>query len=179
MFRAIGRLLHRLTDATALLAGITVCIMMLQVTVDVVGRYVFNSPLPATIAFVSHYYMLFVVFLPLALPERTDGHIAVEIVTERLAPAVQRHLRSWFYLVGGIIYAVMARASWLEAMSKFDTSAKVIENNLPVPIWPGYFILPVGCGLITVVLFYKFAAYLFRLPNGLDGAAGQNPETQS
>jgi TRAP-type C4-dicarboxylate transport system permease small subunit len=109
------------------------------------------------------------VFLPLALPERTDGHISVEIVSERLPPAVQRHLRAWLQLAGCLIYAAMARAAWLEAMTKYASGARVIESGLPVLIWPGYFVLPVGCGLIALVLFYKFAAYLTGLPSGIDG----------
>lgn len=170
MFHALGRLLHRATNVTALIAGVMICLMMVQVSVDVIGRYIFNAPLPATIVFVSHYYMLFVVFLPLALPERDDKHISVEIVTEKLPVSVQRHLRSWLYLAGCAVYVAMARASWLEAMTKYASSARLIESNLPVLIWPGYFILPVGCGLIAIVLLYKFLAYATGLPSGLDGS---------
>lgn len=171
MFHAFGRLLHHVITFTAIVAGLMICMMMLQVSIDVIGRYGFNAPLPATIVFVSHYYMLFVVFLPLAVPERTDSHISVEIVTEHFPRAVQRHLRSWLYLVGAAIYLAMARASLLEAMAKYGSSARLIESNLAVLIWPGYFILPVGCGLIALVLAYKFVAYLTGLPSGLDGIA--------
>jgi hypothetical protein len=90
MFYAIGRLLLHVTNATALIAGVMVCLMMVQVSIDVVARYIFSAPLPATIVFVSHYYMLFVVFLPLAVPARIDRHISVEIVTERFPAVVQR-----------------------------------------------------------------------------------------
>ncbi len=152
----IKRALQFCTDAATLLAGIAVAIMMTQVTVDAVMRYVFNSPLPGTIAFVSHYYMLIVVFLPLAAPEWKSGHISVDIVTSQFPDAVNRHLARWTHLYGAAIYAAITYASWGEAVSKFRTSAKVIDSNLSILIWPGYFVLPIGCGLMTAVLLFRF-----------------------
>lgn len=153
----IRRALQLCTDAATLLAGIAVAVMMVQVSVDALMRYVFNSPLPGTIAFVSHYYMLIVVFLPLAAPEWKAGHISVDIVTNQLPAAVNRHLARWTHLYGAAIYAAIAYASWGEAAAKFRTSAKVIDSNLSILIWPGYFVLPIGCGLMTAVLLFKFA----------------------
>jgi TRAP-type C4-dicarboxylate transport system permease small subunit len=140
----IKRALQFCTDAATLLAGIAVAIMMVQVTIDALMRYVFNSPLPGTIAFVSHYYMLIVVFLPLAAPEWKSGHISVDIVTNQFSDAVNRHLARWTHFYGAAIYAAITYASWGEAVSKFRTSAKVIDSNLSILIWPGYFVLPIG-----------------------------------
>lgn len=153
----IKRTLQFCTDAMTLFAGIAVAIMMVQVTIDAVLRYVFNAPLQGTITFVSHYYMLFVVFLPLAAPEWKSGHISVDIVTNQFSDRVNAHLARWTHLYGAAIYAAITYASWGEAVSKFNTSAKVIDSNLSIPIWPGYFVLPIGCGLMTMVLLFKFA----------------------
>lgn len=184
MFHLLGRWLFHATNATALIAGAMICIMMLQVTADVVGRYLFNAPLPATIVFVSHYYMLFVVFLPLAMPERTNGHISVEIVTERLPRRVQYHLASCLHLLGSLIYGAIAWASLGEAMSKFATSARLIEGGFAILIWPSYFLVPIGSALIAIVLLYRFLAYALRLESGLgetpvSGASAARRETLS
>ncbi len=167
MFYGIGRLLSRAIDIVSLVAGALITLMMVQVTVDVVARYVFGRPLPATTVFISEYYMLFVVFLAQALPERTNNHISVEIVTERLAPRVQYHLASWVHLLGALVYAAIAGASWTEAMMKFQSGASVIESGITVPIWPGYFPVPIGCGLMALVLFYRFIVYVTGWKSGL------------
>lgn len=168
MFYTIGRLLRVITNATALAAGAMICVMMFQVAIDVLLRYFFNSPLPATIVFVSNYYMLFVVFLPLAVPERTDAHVSVGIVTERLPESWQKHLRGWVNPFCAAIYFAIAWASWGDAMHKFRSSARVIESGLSIQIWPGYFVVPLGCSLIGLVLTYKFLAYLTGWRNGLE-----------
>ncbi len=167
MFYGIGRLLSRAIDLVALIAGALIVVMMVQVAVDVVARYVFGRPLPATTVFISQYYMLFVVFLAQALPERTNHHIGVEIVTERLPLRLQYHLASWVHLVCAAIYAAMAYASWGEAMNKLRSSAAVIESGVTVPIWPGYFPVPIGCGLMALVLLYRFAVYVTGWKSGL------------
>lgn len=171
MFYALGRLLFHATNATALIAGILVTVMMLQITVDVVGRYILNAPLPATLTFVSQYYMLFIVFLPLALPERTNSHISVEIVTEKLPSSVQYHLANWVHLFSAAVYAAIGWAAWGEALAKLQTGATVIESGRAIPIWPGYFVLPAGCLLMMIVLLYRFLVYLTGKRSGL----GESP----
>ena len=47
--------------------------MMLHITADVVGKFVFNRPLPGTIPIVSQYYMVIAAFLPLAMVEKLSG----------------------------------------------------------------------------------------------------------
>ena len=167
MVYRFGRFLSRCIDIATLIAGALVALMMVQVAVDVVARYVVGRPLPATTVFIAQYYMLFVVFLALALPERTNSHISVEIVTERLPLRAQYHLASWVHLFCAVIYAIMAHASWGEAVNKFRSSATVIESGIAVPIWPGYFVVPIGCALMAIVLLYRFIIYLTGWKSGL------------
>lgn len=167
MVYRIGRLLSRCIDLAALIAGTLIVVMMVQVAVDVVARYWFGRPLPATTVFISQYYMLFVVFLALALPERTNAHIGVELVTERMPKRVQYHLASWVHLFCAVIYAFMAHASWPEALNKLASNASVIESGMRVSIWPGYFVVPVGCALMAIVLLYRFIIYMTGWSSGL------------
>ena len=80
----LRRLLGRLANALAFLGGIAVVLMMLHICADVIAKYVFNSPIPGTLEIVSNYYMVATVFLPLALVERKNAHIAVEILSQHL-----------------------------------------------------------------------------------------------
>jgi TRAP-type C4-dicarboxylate transport system permease small subunit len=169
----LGRLLSRCIDIIAIIAGLLIAVMMVQVAVDVVARYIFNRPLPGTAIFISQYYMLVVVFLPLALPERTNSHISVEIVTEHLPRWMQYHMASWIHLYSALIYGALAWASWGEAVAKFGSNARLIESGVSLPIWPGYFFVPIGCALMAVVLLYRFIIYLTGWNSGL----GETPVT--
>ena len=56
----------------SLAAGV---LMMLHVTVDVTGRYVFNRPLEGTTEIVAAYYMVVIAYAPWAWIAARDNHI--------------------------------------------------------------------------------------------------------
>lgn len=180
MFHAFGRWLFHGTNAAGLLAGMAVAVMMVHVAADVIGRYVLGTPLPATIAIVSQYYMVIIVFLPLALPERNNGHIAVDVLTTRLPGATQRHLGALAQIFSAAVYGALAYATWSEALTKLADRARVIESGVAIPIWPAYFALPAGCLLMALVLIYRAASHVLRLRSGLGEApyAADEPEAR-
>ena len=45
-------------------------------------------------------------------------------------------------------------------------------NSVSVPIWPSYFVLPIGFGLLALVLFYRFASALSGKPDRLSTEPG-------
>jgi TRAP-type C4-dicarboxylate transport system permease small subunit len=168
----LKRILDTATNLTAVIACLCILFMMGHVTLDVVMRAFFNRPLTGTFTFVAHYYMVFLVCLPLAFVERFDGHISVEVLTNRFSDRVRHHLFGWTFPVTATIFAVIAYATWLEASAKFSIRTFMIENNMAIPIWFGYFALPVGYGLLSLYLVLKFVGYLAGnpvLPERLEG----------
>ena len=160
----LKRILDRLVDLTGLAAGACIVLMMAHVTVDVVLRYFFDLPLTGTFTFVANYYMIFLVCLPLAFVERLDAHISADVVTGRLPERVRHHLYGLTYPVTATIFAVTTYATWIEATSKYAIRTFVIEKTLAIPIWFGYFALPIGYALLTLYLMFKFVAYLSGAP---------------
>lgn len=160
----IRKLLEGATALTAVVAGFCVVAMMIHVALEVVCRAILNMPLSGTIIFVANWYMVFLVCLPLAFVERMDGHISVEVLTETFPGRIRRHLYGCTYPVTALIFAVTAYATWLEAASKFKLRTFIIEDDLTIPIWFGYFALPLGYGLLSAFLLLKFAAYVAGAP---------------
>lgn len=163
----LGRLLGRGIDITTVIACAAVVFMMAQIAVDVTGRYIFNTSMPATIAMVANYYMVMVAFLPLALTERRNDHISVELVATQMPLGMQRHLYAWTHLFSGVVLGFLAYAGWIEATTKHAISAFIIERGIRVPVWPSYYLLPLGCGMMSLVLLYRFLTYLFSSRSGL------------
>jgi TRAP-type C4-dicarboxylate transport system permease small subunit len=164
----IGKLLSRLIGFVTVLSGLAIALMMIHITADVISRYVFNYPLPGTISIVSNFYMVLAAFLPLAFAEQKSAHISVEVLTERFPGTVQRHLAGWLLLVSAVVFAVVTARGWGEALAKLAINASVVQGDDTIPIWPSYFFIPVGCGLMTLVCAYKFVVYLTGARSGLD-----------
>jgi len=163
----IGRVLSGITYALTIFAGVAIMVMMLNISADVIGRYFFNEPLPATISIVSNYYMVIAAFIPLALCQKRDSHISVEVVMQLFPQAVQRHAYRWAWLYSAAVFAMLTWTSWIQAESKRSAGTYVMEMGAKVPIWPGYYMLPIGFGLITAILIYQFVIYLTGGKSGL------------
>lgn len=158
----LTRLLGRTIDATTLAGGAAVALMMLHITVDVVSKYLTGTPMPGTITVVSNYYMIVVAFLPLAFTERQNGHIAVEVLVEHFRPAPKYWLHIFALLFTGAVFAMLTWQSLIEAGRSYNSGAFMIEQDAKLLIWPARYLLPLGCGLMTVTVAAKVVIALAR-----------------
>lgn len=150
----IGKVLERASTTAAWIGGCALILMMLHISADVVARYIFNAPLHGTVEVVSAYYMVGVVFLPLAMIERSNAHIVVELVTQHFPRRVQELLIGIVAMASALYFGAFTWQTWGDALKKFAVS-EVALGTVPVTVWPTRFYLPIGCGLITLVLLYK------------------------
>lgn len=165
--RAIGQALSALILVLTVFAGVAIIMMMVHIAADVTGRYFFNTPLPATIAIVSNYYMVIAAFIPLALSQKRDMHISVEVAMQVLPQSWQRHAYSWARLYSAAIFLLLTYTSWLQAETKRAAGTYVMELGFKVPVWPGYYLLPIGFFAVFLVLVYQLAVYFSGAKSGL------------
>ncbi|MGR3321200.1 MAG: TRAP transporter small permease [Sagittula sp.] len=151
------RILNSVIDAATVLGAAAVFLMMAHVALDVAGKVLFAKPLPATLAMVSNYYMVVVAFLPLAVAERRDAHIAVEVLTDRFPATVQRVLRGFGTLFSAAVFALLARQAFVEAASKHEVGAFMLEKDVKVLIWPSHYLMAAGCSLMVIALLARIA----------------------
>lgn len=169
---ALGRILARLIGATTFVGMIAVALMMAHITADVIGKFLFNAPIPATIALVSNYYMVLLAFMPLAYAESRRAHISVEVLTELFPRRAQHHLYSWTHLLSALVFALLTYRTWQEALTNHAMGTFAMEQSTKMITWPSYYILPIGCGLMTLVVLYRFAVYVTGAKDGIgDGIA--------
>ncbi|WP_339948063.1 TRAP transporter small permease [uncultured Albimonas sp.] len=158
------RLLGWIVQGATWLAAAAAVLMMVHISVDVISKYVFRTPLPGTIAIVSNYYMVLVAFLPLAFAERRNGHIGVEVLTTRFPPHAQRALNIVSLLFCAAVFGALTWQSWIEAGRALQIGAFEIEFDVKLLTWPARYLLPLGAGLMTAALLAKAALALLRGP---------------
>jgi|SRR5690606_2900294 len=161
----IDKVLGRISDVCGVLAGLALVLMMLHITAEVIARYVFASPLHGTVEIVSTYYMVAVVFLPLALIERVNGHIIVELLSKHLPERIRELLIAVVALASAAFFLAFAWQTWGDALSKYEIGEQAL-GTVAVTVWPTRFYIPVGCALLALVLIHK-AVRLFRGDNSV------------
>lgn len=172
---AIGRFLAFLSSQAMLLGAICVALMMLHVTADVAGRYLFNAPLPGTIALVSNYYMVFLTFIALGVAAEKRAHISVEIFSDLLPSRARLSLGVFAELVTAAVIIVVMIGGWSEALKKTAGGASIEQGSHMLPVWQSYWMVPLGAGLMALITVYRVITMITGWRNGLsesDGNAG-------
>jgi len=167
VLKILGRFLSGLNALAIGLGMIAVFMMILHITLDVSLRFLLNSPIPGTILFVSVFYMIIIVFMPVSAVEQDDGHISVELIYDMLSNRLRQILQFLSLGFSIIVFGALAVRTWQEAVSKYEIGSFTIEAGLWLPTWPTYFVLPIGFGLIILTLTYKIACLLLGRPVGL------------
>ncbi|MGU9979813.1 TRAP transporter small permease subunit [Phreatobacter sp. HK31-P] len=164
-------LLERLSEWFVIAAGAALVLMMLHVTADVIGKYVFVAPIPGTAEVVASYYMIATVFLPLAYIEVQRRPIVVELFYDRLPPLLRPPLDLLGTAASVSFYGFLAWQSAFIALNAYEIG-EIVEGAWRVIVWPSRFLLPFGLILACLVLIVRFVGDVVDPPH-------RRPETAS
>ena len=159
----VEKALSRLSYELAGLAAISLLLMMLHVTGDVAGKYLLNKPIPGTAEVVASYYMISVVFLPLAWLEVTNGPITVDLFYEMAPDWMKRGMHVLGTLLSILLYGFLAWLSWEPAVRAWEIG-EIVEGAWKVTIWPAKFVLPIGLALACLALALRLYTLLCGRP---------------
>ncbi|MBU1209382.1 MAG: TRAP transporter large permease subunit [Proteobacteria bacterium] len=134
---------------------------MLLTTVDVVLRYLFNSPLPGVYTIVEM-SMLGAVFPAVAYVQQTRGNVRVDIFIDRITGNPRRVFELATLFLAFVAFALMcwqigllAREAWVTG----DFDMGLIE----LPFWPPMTVMTIGLGLLCLRFVTDIKNYLIEL----------------
>lgn len=149
--RALEAFTERLARWLAVLAAISLVLMMLQTVFDVVMSRVFNSPIEGNMEVISVYHMVLVVFLPLAMVELRHEHINADLFVQMLSGPLQRAVYAFGCLVSLGFFGILCYQTWIDAVESLKID-EVLMGSIYVPVWPAKFALPIGFGVMLLVV---------------------------
>ncbi|WP_288900399.1 TRAP transporter small permease [uncultured Sneathiella sp.] len=152
MISFFDKTVTRLVTASTGVGAVILILMMIQVVADVIASNLFKSPIPANSVVVTNYYMVAVVFLPIALAELRDDNITVEIVYQMMSRKVKNWTMYFSWILSLIVCSCLIVSLSQAAIKKMNSGAFVLEQEINFIIWPTYFILPVSFALMALVV---------------------------
>jgi len=130
--------------------------MMLLVTADVLGRYLFNNPIHGTTE-VIEFMMVALLYFTLAHTQAAKAHIRVEMFISRLPPKTQLLCQEMAYILGFILFALI---TW-QGIGSAAKAWKVWETTFGVilfPLFPAKVLIPIGSFLLCLRFFMDIMA---------------------
>lgn len=147
-----------LDSAAIYLAGVALLGLAFMISYDVLVRFVFNTPLPASVE-ISQLIQPFVVLLPMALTLRRGQHVKVTLLTQRLPLKAQRILAVLVLAFEVLICALLTVVGWREFWSSYSIGETMMAA-IPLPWWVGKFAFPLGIGMLTLYLARQWYAVI-------------------
>jgi TRAP-type C4-dicarboxylate transport system permease small subunit len=144
----IPKEIARISAGFNTLAGAAVIIMMLLTCADVLLRLL-RHPIPGTYELVGFLGTVIVSF-SLALTSLSKGHIAVEILVEKLPRRVQVGIEAVTSLIGAALFALIAWQSLVYAADMRQSGE--VSVTLTMPIYPFIYGIAAGSALLVLVL---------------------------
>lgn len=142
-----------LARAPSQILGVLSCVflffMMLLTFVDVAGRYLFASPLPAAYEIVA-FTMPCMIFCALPSVNLREGHVTIDLL-DTFVPARWRHWQRIVVLV--LCAAVTAFIAWRLAQRSYDHwRFHGVTDELYLPLWPFSLMMAVLSLVAAIVL---------------------------
>lgn len=126
-----------------------VIVMMLLTTVDVAGRYFFSKPIPGAIE-MSEFMLAIFGILGMAYTHQSGANVKVTMLTSALPPRLARLTEIITILLS---FQIIAMLVWYGMVSGIEeVQAGTTTDTLGIPLYPLYFLLSVGAGLLCLEL---------------------------
>jgi TRAP-type C4-dicarboxylate transport system permease small subunit len=127
-------------------------IMVCVTTVDTVGRYFLNSPIPGSYEVTEKYLMIFAIFFALGLAYRDGAHIRLTFVTNHLRPGKLKLVFNYAAQVVTILFNIfLFLASTKTCIIGFNEIWDATKFRLHM--WPAYLVVVLGLFFACLWMF--------------------------
>ncbi|ARC88747.1 TRAP transporter small permease subunit [Rhodovulum sp. MB263] len=158
----LDRGLYRLERRLALLAGLTVFVLMLLAVVSVGGRHLFNQPLPGSVDWIQQ-GMPLIAFLGIAYTQRDGGHIRMDILVARLSGRALWAAEALTTLAMLVVMVLLVWGSFAHFQRSFDWGAPMFSRDssidINLPLWPAKLLAPVAFSVLCLRLGLQLWGY--------------------
>lgn len=147
----LGRLLYRVSVVVAAFGGLSLLGIMVLTVASVLGRELFDSPIPGDFELVEIWCAIAVfAFLPYC--QMVRGNVVVDLFTE----SASVHTRAALELIGNLMFTVISGVlTWRLALGGIDLANYHEETMvLRVPLWWSFIPGVLAMALLTVVCAY-------------------------
>jgi len=130
--------------------------MMTLTTLDVIFRYVFNSPILGAFE-ITEFLVLLVIFSFLGYTQSQKSHISVDLLVATFPKKLQEIIELFNH---AICFFLMVVITWMGTVNALDLmEAGERSPNLAIPDYPFAFFLVLGC----TITFIEFARDCLRI----------------
>lgn len=154
---SINKVSHSLSRAMNYGGCVFLFLLMLLVVAHVMGRYLFNLPIPGAVELIQ-FSMVFVVFLGFGYCAAQQGNVRVDLLVARLPRRTRAIIDTITCLLS---IGIVSLITWQGVVQAVDLRySGHVSGVLRIPHFPFMILLVFGCGVFALVLAAEFFEFL-------------------
>ena len=158
LLKKVTAIYDRVVGSLAILGAALIVIAMLIVTLGVVMRYLLHNPLVWVLE-TTEYILVWFTFLGAAWILKKEGHVKVEILTDKLSPRVQALLGIITSIIGAILCSFLIIYGTQIVWDSFQRNI-LMTTMLKPPRAPLLAVIPIGSFLLFIQFLRRAYGYL-------------------
>ncbi|WP_422001951.1 TRAP transporter small permease subunit [Reyranella sp.] len=151
--RALGRVENLFND----IGGLFIFALMWLTMAEVLGRRLFNSPVPGAIDYIEVGMVVFA-FMGAAFCQRQGGHVRMDLVVANLKGRLLWVVESVAVLVAVVYVGIIVWASAQDAWRSYSLGDETLDAH--VAVWPSKLVVPIALALLELRLLVNLWGYL-------------------
>ncbi|MYL42607.1 TRAP transporter small permease [Virgibacillus salexigens] len=154
------RIIQRLSKMLHVFAQIILLFMAVMITLDVLGRWLFKTPVTGTVDF-TELGLSVVIFLSLAYTHVKEEHITIDFVVERFSQRIQWIVESIIHLLIAVLMVLVSWSTCHYAIRLFH--ANTVTGDLSIPLYPIAILAVIGSILFAFIAILHSIYYLQKV----------------
>lgn len=172
--RFLDRVVDLLSKAALFCGGILLLVMAFNVTYGVLARYAFHSPSVVAMD-LTKILMIPALVLAVSYVQRHDRHLQVDFLSSRFPEKVRLVLFQILVPISGLFVGyVLVWKGW-DAMAYSRLINETSYSSWAEPLWPVKLTIPIGYGLLCVVMVAQLCRGIKTLV-AANGTVAEGPE---
>jgi TRAP-type C4-dicarboxylate transport system permease small subunit len=137
---------------------------MFFATAEILGRYLFNTPIPGHLEIVE-LIMAGVVFFGIAYTERVGGHVRMELFVTKVLKGRAYHIAEVITATLSLfVYIIIFVYTFKFALFSYQIGDVTVYINWPT--WPSKFAIPIGSFFLCIRFIIEIIQHLSQVIAG-------------
>jgi len=166
MFRYIERTTAAIETALNIVAVAFIMFLMVFAATEIVGRYLFNHPIPGHVEIVE-LIMAAIVFLGISYTQRVGGHIRMEMFIQRVLKGRSYHVAEALGLILSLFaFSIITIYSFKFVLDAYHIGD--VTTYIYWPTWPSKLCIPVGTFLLCIRFIIQLSQQIAQAVVGVE-----------
>ena len=165
ILRRIDRMLERFLGIMDGIASVSIFVIMILITADVLSRLIFNKPFVGTAEIVSS-IIIIVCFLEIPYVAVKGAHVRTTMLYDKVGAKGKLIIDILAAFLGILVYSFMIRASWGNLLHAISIGEAEIAGSFRVTTVPGRVAIIFGSALMILEFIDQIVKYGYSLLTG-------------